>query len=188
MRSFVLLTALVIATGWVAIRHLPTTAQADVAHAAPSREVQSIAFDGRALPLATLRETIATRPGELVDREKLARDRDALTEALADRGYLSAQVAPARVVQTAAGAYITFSVELGPQFRVRSVAVVGAAQRDAGVVTVAAGEIVQADRIERARAALADRLEARGKPSRVEARVTRDPAAALVDVELVATR
>lgn len=188
MRSFVLLTALVLATGWVAIRHLPATAQADVVHAAPSREVQSVAFDGRSLPLAMLRAAVSTRPGDLLDTEKLAADRDALVAALAARGYLAARVDPAHVVQTAAGTFVTFSVEPGPQFRVRSVTVVGASQRDAGVVTVAAGEIVEAHRIERARAALADRLAARGKPSRVEARVTRDPADAVVDIELVASR
>lgn len=188
VRSLVVATALLFAAGWGALRHLPTTAQADVVHPAPSREVKSVAFDGRSLPLAMLRAAVSTRPGDQLDADKLAADREALIAALAARGYLAARVDPAHVVQTGAGAFVTFAVVPGPQYRVRSVAVVGASQRDAGVVTVAAGEIVEAHRIERARAALADRLAARGKPGDVEARVTRDPAQAAVDIELVVSR
>ena len=188
MRSFVLLTALAIAAGWVGIRHLPTRAEADVVRPAPSREVQSISFDGRSLPTSTLREALVTKRGDVVDEEKLARDREAVLAALADRGYLAAQVSAPRIVQTSAGAFVTFAVEQGPEFRVRSVTIAGATQLEAGVVTLAAGEIADGHRIERAREALADRLAARGKRRDVMVHMSTDAAQALVDIELVASR
>lgn len=64
----------------------------------------------------------------------------------------------------------------------------GASQADAGVVTLRTGEVVASERIERARAALADRLAARGKRSDVAANVVPDVAAGMVDIELVASR
>ncbi|HEY5945992.1 MAG TPA: POTRA domain-containing protein [Kofleriaceae bacterium] len=190
MRSLVVITALALAGGWFAIRHLPATAEADVTTASRLREVQSIAFDGRALPTADLRAALITRTGEVVDAEKLAADRIALTAALAARGYLAAQVKPAQVVYGDGGAaFVTFAVEQGPLFRVRSVKVAGATQLEAGVVTLGAGEVAIAHRIERARDALADRLSARGKHRAVVvANVSPDPAAGVVDIELVATR
>jgi outer membrane protein assembly factor BamA len=188
VRSFVFLTAIVLALGWVAIRHLPRTAEAEVVHVARPHEVQGVAFDGRSLPVGLLRDQLATHPGDVVDFENLARDREALVKVLAARGYLAAQVQPARVVYSDGGAFVTFSIELGPEFRVRSVTVAGAAPLDAGVVTLAAGEIVMTDRISRAREALADRLAARGKPSDVVARLSMDHTSATVDIELVAVR
>jgi hypothetical protein len=188
VRSFVLLIALAIAVGWVGIRHLPTRAEADVVKSAPSREVQSIAFDGRSLPMSTLRAALSTQPGDILDEEKLARDREAVITALASRGYLAAKVGPAKIVQTAAGAFVVFSVDQGPEFRVRSVGVTGATQLEAGVVTLSAGEIVDGHRIDRAREALADRLAARGKRRDVMVHLSTDVDRALVDIELVASR
>lgn len=193
VRSFVVFTAVVIAAGWVGIRHLPETAQAraEAVHPAPSREVQSISFEGRALSVSTLREALSTQTGDVVDDAKLARDREAMIEALAARGYLAAQVSPATVVYTDRGAYVMFAVTQGPEFRVRSVTVTGATQLDAGVVTLEAGEIAQADRIARAQEALADRLAARGKQGKradVSVHVSTDLAQSVVDIELVAAR
>jgi outer membrane protein assembly factor BamA len=138
--------------------------------------------------VAVLRSVLTTQPGELVDDAKLGRDRDALAAALAARGYFAARVEAPRVVVGDAGAFVTFAIDLGAQFRVRTVTVAGAAQRDTGVITLAAGEIFAAERVARAREALADRLAARGKQSAVEARVMPDLAAGVVDVELVASR
>lgn len=189
MRSFVVFTALVIAAGWVAIRHLPRTAEADVARVARPQEVQSIALDGRGLTIAALRETVTTRIGDLVDTDQLARDRDALEAALVARGYLAAHVGAAKIIYNeAGGAFVTFPIEQGAQFRVRSVKVAGATQADAGVVTLRTGEILMSDRIERARDALATRLAARGKRRVVVANVEPDLAAGVVDIELVASR
>ncbi|HEX5058154.1 MAG TPA: POTRA domain-containing protein [Kofleriaceae bacterium] len=190
VRSFVIFTAVVIAAGWVGIRYLPETAQAraEVVRPAPPREVQSISFDGRGLSVSTLREALSTQTGEVVDTAKLAHDREAMTEALAARGFLAAQVSPAQVVYTDRGAYVVFAVTQGPLFRVRSVTVTGASQLDAGVVTLGAGEIALADRITRAQEALADRLAARGKRSDVRVNVSMDLAQSVVDIELVASR
>lgn len=190
MRALVVLVAVALGASWLVIRHWPTPAEADVAHNARPDQVQSIALDGRRLPLAMLRQTITTRPGELVDREKLARDRAALEAALVRDGYLTAQVQPARVTYDDAGAaFIVFSIDQGPQFRVRAVTVTGATQLEAGVVALTAGEVALGDRIVRAREALAQRLTARGKqPVTVEVTLALDRAAGLVDIQLVATR
>jgi hypothetical protein len=176
VRSFVIFTAVAIAAGWAGIRYLPETAQAraEAVHPAPPREVQSISFDGRGLSVSTLRAALSTQTGDVVDTAKLAHDREAMTQALAARGFLAAQVSPAQIVYTDRG--------------VRSVTVTGASQLDAGVVTLGAGEIALADRITRAQEALADRLAARGKRGDVRVNVSTDVAANLVDIELVATR
>lgn len=182
--------AVVIAAGWVGIRHLPRTAEADAARATRPQVVESVALDGRGLPaVGALREAVATRIGAALDADQLARDRAALEAALIARGYLAAHVAPAKVSHDEdGGAFITFAIEQGPQFRVRSVKVAGASQAQAGVVTLGAGEVVMSDRIERARSALADRLAARGTRREVTANVMPDLAAGVVDIELVASR
>ena len=82
------------------------------------------------------------------------------------------------------GAFVTFLVTKGPVFRLRSVTLNGATERDAGVVTLTAGDDASADRIERARQALADTLVRRGKPSQVSVTLHTDQAAGVVDVEL----
>ena len=83
---------------------------------------------------------------------------------------------------------MTFSVETGPEFHLRSVQVTGAAPKDAGVVTLSAGEVASPARIAEARDALADRLTARGKPASVTVQTTTDASAAAVDVVLSAQR
>jgi len=190
MRSFVVFVAVVIAAGWVGIRHLPRTAEAEAARVARTQEVESVALDGRGLPaVAALRQAVSTQVGAVVDPAQLASDRAALEAALVTRGYLAAHVAPAKVTRDEdGGAFITFAIEQGRQFRVRSVKLAGATQAEAGVVTLRAGEVVMSDRIERARAALAARLAARGKRRDVAAHVVPDLSAGVVDIELVASR
>ena len=182
--------AVVIAAGWVGIRHLPRTAEADVVRTTRPQVVESVALDGRGLPaVGALRQAVSTRVGAVIDPDQLARDRAALEAELVARGYLAAHVAPATVSHDEdGGAFITFAIEQGQPFRVRSVKVAGAAPADAGVVTLRTGEVVLSERIERARAALADRLAARGKRSEVAANVVPDISAGVVDIELVASR
>ncbi len=79
---------------------------------------------------------------------------------------------------------MTFQVTKGPVFKLRSVTVTGATERDAGVVTLSAGDDAIADRIERARQGLAETLSRRGKPSQVTVATRADLAAGVVDVEL----
>jgi outer membrane protein assembly factor BamA len=150
--------------------------------------IQSVAIDGRGLPMASLHNLLSTHAGEHVDSAKLARDRQALEQELVDRGYYAAHVREAQVSYNDAGsAFVTFRIEQGPQFRVRSVIVTGATPKDAGVVALEAGEIASADRIQMARTTLADRLESQGKHVTVAAKVREDEAAAVVDIELVAS-
>lgn len=174
--------------GWGVMEYFPRTHEPEVT--LRTKGIQSVSIDGRGLPMASLRELLSTHAGEHVDDAKLAHDREALEQELVDRGYYAAHVNDAQVSYNAAGgAFITFRIEQGPQFRVRSVIVTGATAKDAGVVALEAGEIASADRIQLARATLADRLEARarpGKPVLVEANVREDDAAGVVDIELVA--
>jgi outer membrane protein assembly factor BamA len=110
-----------------------------------------------------------------------------MERALADLGYLAARVDPAVVTFDAAGAaYVTFEIEQGPLFYVRSVEVTGPG-KDAAVVTLSPGDDAMRARIDRARQALTDGLARRGKPADVELSVRTDLAAAAVDVVL-ATR
>lgn len=187
MRSLALLAGLAVIAGAVVIKTLPEgQAEADPQPGRP-QEVQSVAIDGRGLPTAALRASLSTHAGEPVESAKLEADRAALEHVLVARGYLAAKVEPAQVSYDSYGAaYVTFAVAQGPLFHVRSVKVTGAAERDAGSVTLARGEAVDAERLERARTAIADRLAARGKRVDVEVRMTPDQGTHGVDVELAA--
>lgn len=196
MRAILLLLVLAAGAGYAVVAQLPEgSAQADswlATHkAARPQEIQSIAIDGRNVPAIQLRDALSSHAGELVDGAKLAADRDALQAELAARGYLAAQVDPANVTYDSdGGAFVTFAVRQGALFHLRTVTVTGPAARAAGVVTIAAGEVAEAERIARARQGVADTLASRGKPqakSTVDAKLHIDDAAAMVDVEL-ATR
>lgn len=172
------------------MRHLPDEAQADTVPAKVRlQEIQSVSFDGRNLPLAALRDVLATRAGNLIDLDTVKRDRAALEQTLVGRGYLAAKVAEPRVTFGAGGAvYVTFAIAQGPLFRIRNVTVLGATVADAGVVTLGAGEIADADRIGNARRALEARLRVRGKTTTVDAKLALDATHGVVDVELAAAR
>src|SRR5690606_19430341 len=115
VRSLLLLLVLAVAGGVAVIRHLPEEAQAEPARVSRPQEIASVALDGRDLPTAALREVLATRAGELIDLEALARDRRALEAALVARGHLAAKVGEPRVTfGTGGAAYVTFPVSQGP--------------------------------------------------------------------------
>jgi outer membrane protein assembly factor BamA len=153
-----------------------------------TQEVQSVALDGeRALPLAALRDVLATHRGDQLDADRLVRERSALESELEGRGYLAARVEPAVVTfAPSGGAYITFQINAGPVFKLRSVTVGGMrAAKDASVVTISTGDDALASRIESARQTLADNLGRRGKAANVTVALHTDMAAAAVDVELL---
>jgi outer membrane protein assembly factor BamA len=184
MRSvLVLVVAAAIATWAMAIAHHAPEGQASAEpQTVRAQEVQSVSFDGRSLPIAALRDLVSTRPGELVDAQKLERDRATIQTALEARGFLAAHVAPASVVFASnGGAYVTFVVDQGLPFHIRTVTLTGASERDA-VVTISPGDIAVAERIERARQAVADSIPSRGK---VTVRMRTNLAASVVDLELV---
>ena len=186
VRSLVIFIPVVAITASLLIRaQLEHEAGAEPAHATHPQEVQSVALDGRGLPVAELRATLATHAGDQLDMAKLGVDRAALETALVDRGYLSAKVQPAQVMFDAwGGAFVTFAITEGPLFHVRSVEVVGATERDAGIVTIARGEVVRTDRLARAADAMTERLVSRGKQAAVAVKLAPDEAAAAVDVVL----
>lgn len=190
MRSLLVLLPLAALAGWVGVRHLSARdADAEPARVNRAQEIQSVAIDGRGLPMASLRELLTTHAGEQIDTAKLGHDREALEQELVDRGYFAAHVRDAQVSYDATGAaFVTFRIEQGPQFRVRSITVTGATAKDAGVIALEAGEIASADRIQLARSTLSDRLEASGKHLSVAANVHEDAATAVVDIELVASK
>ena len=80
----------------------------------------------------------------------LARDRVVLEDALVAHGFYAAHVSDAQVVYDADGAaFVTFPIMQGPQFRVRTVTVTGAEIEDIGIVTLAEGEVILAERVDR---------------------------------------
>jgi len=187
VRSIVVLTLCVAVLAVVFVRQLPENEADARSHASRPQEIESVALDGYALPIAELRAALSTRAGDLLDTAKLQADRTELREALVRRGYLSARVDPAQVLFDAdGGAFVTFAITQGPLFHVRNVEVVGATERDAGVVTIAKGEVVRTDRLENARDAMAERLVSRGKRSSVDVKLAPDEAAAAVDIVLAA--
>jgi len=171
----------------VLVHELPEGQAAAEGHASRPQEIQSVAFDGADLPVAALRSVLTTRTGDLLDGDKLAADRASLQKTLVARGYLDARVDPAQVLfDESGGAFVTFAVAPGAMFHVRDVHVVGAAERDTGIVTLAKGAVASADRVERARDALATRLRVRGKAAAVAVTLAPDTETASVDVVLAA--
>ena len=188
MRWIAIATAVGIVAIWVVLRWLPSSeASAEAAvPVAQLQEVRSVALDGLRLPKARLREVLETRPGAPLDRTRLERDREAMERRLAELGYLAARVDPAIVTFDAAGAtYVTFQIDQGKLFHLRTVEVTGTG-RDAVVVTLTPGDLAVRDRIEAARDALTDSLDRRAgprdRPASVELSVRTDLAAAAVDV------
>ncbi|HET9624510.1 MAG TPA: POTRA domain-containing protein [Kofleriaceae bacterium] len=185
VRWLVLFPTAVLVAGWALVdRPHATNVAAAAERPASPQEVRSIAFDGRQLPLARLRELLETHPGDALDRARLERDRAAMARELAATGYLAAQVAPADVTFDPAGAvYITFEIDKGPLFHLRKVDVRGPG-KDAAVVTINPGDDAIRARLERARSSLSDGLARRGKPAAVGLDVEVDRASAAVDVVL----
>lgn len=163
------------------------TENSEAAVTQPIAEVRSVSLDGRRLPSARLRAMLETHAGAQLDTVALAHDREALAAELASMGYLAARVAPAVVTfDTAGAAYVTFDIDPGKLFHLRSVTVTGPG-KDLMVITLGPGDDAVKTRIDSARQALADALARRGKPATVELSVHTDLAAAAVDVVL-ATR
>ena len=187
MRSLLVLTILAGVAAVGVVHSLPEgEAAADVGRMVRPTEVESVALDGRELPMPALRAVLTTKVGDVLDRNKLDHDRAALQDVLVARGFLDAKVEAAHIdFDVTGGVFVTFQVAQGPVFHVRSVQLTGAGERDAGIVTLAAGEVAQPDHIAQARDALAERLAARGKRRSVSVNVTPDHASATVDVQLV---
>lgn len=189
MRALLLVLAVAAGAGSVVLHDLTAEARAGSAPDPRPAEVRSVALDGRSLPLSALRTALATRAGERIDATTLARDRQALTAVLVDRGYLVARVGEPRVTVDLEGrVYVTFPIEQGPRFRVREVRVTGATAAEAGVVTIGAGEIADASQIQRVRQALEHRLHARRREGAVSASLAPDVTAGLVDIDLAVAR
>jgi len=187
VRAIVVLCICVATAAGVWMHELPEGEAEAQGHASRPEEVQSVAFDGRDLPVAELRSVLTTRTGELLDGDKLAADRAGLEATLVARGFLEARVDAAQIMFDASGgAFVTFAIKPGAEFHVRGVRVVGAAERDTGIVTLAKGAVASADRVERARDALATRLRVRGKARAVAVTLAPDAETASVDVVLSA--
>jgi outer membrane protein assembly factor BamA len=179
--SVLLAVAVVTATVWVAVSQLPGEARAD--QSAPIERVQqikSVAIDGEDLPLAALRGALHTEVGGFVDDATLESDRRALEQVLAERGYLASVVSSASVTFDPTGAYVMFSVELGPLFHLRRVTVKNTAAATSHVVTLAEGDVASPSRLERARASLAESVPGRI----VHLSTSTDRGQAAVDVDL----
>ena len=158
---------------------------AEPAGAVRPDEIASISIEGRGVPANTLRESLASKPGTLLDDALLAQDRETLRSALVAQGYLAATVAAPHITYDRRGAaFVSFAVTRGPLYHVRSVELAGATAKDAGIVTIVPGDPVEADHIARARQAVAARLAARGKHLDLAVQLHPDDATATVDVVL----
>jgi outer membrane protein assembly factor BamA len=184
VRSIALVTVVVLVAAWVTLQLAPS------APSSPERrpeepvgvqEVRSVSLVGHRVLQSQLRQVLETRPGEPLDSARFERDRAAMEHRLADLGYLAARVEPASVTIDAGAAYVIFEIDQGKLFHLRAIEVTGAG-KDAAVVTLTSGDDARRDRIEHARAALAEALSRRGKPATVELSVRTDLAAAAVDV------
>ncbi|HEY4183086.1 MAG TPA: POTRA domain-containing protein [Kofleriaceae bacterium] len=188
MKKLLAIASLAVIGGFVAVKALPTDGDALADRVIPRNgAIASISLDGHEdnVPVAALRTDLSTKLGETVDAQKLVTDRQAMLADLVGRGFLSATVSPAQVMFASDGAaYIVFDVSLGQQYRVRSVTVTGATEKDA-VITISSGDDAIASRIESARNILAENLARHGKPHDVTLTTTVDHAAAVVDVALV---
>jgi hypothetical protein len=194
MRAVAILAILVGAAAYALIQYAPHGEAEAKTVAVPAQQIQSIAIDpttaldSRGLPTIALHAVLESKAGDMLDDAKLARDRDALETELAARGFLSAKVSPAAVTFAPdGGASIVFDVDRGPMYHLRSVTISGPGQRDASVVTIAAGDEAVRERLERARQILADSLARRNRKAapNVVLALRNDAAAAAVDVELV---
>lgn len=189
VRSVVLACVLAVASAWGIVRQLPESEAQASPHASRPQEIESVSLDGERLPAAALRDVLTTHAGDVPDASKLEHDRMAMQVALAARGYRRATVSPAQVTFDAdGGAFVTFTVAPGTEFHVRSVNIAGVPAKDAGVVTLAPGEVASPVHIEEARQALATRLAVRGTPATVTVHLAIDDAAGAVDVTLLAAR
>src|ERR1041385_1006898 len=158
MRSVLAVILVAAVAVGVVVRELPEGEATADTQLHRAQEIQSIAFDGRGLPVMAMRQILGSRTGELLDSAKLERDRAALQAFLAARGYLAARVeAPSVTFAPNGGAYVSFAIAQGPMFHVRNVGLVGASVED-GVVTIAPGDDASAERLERARQALVSSL------------------------------
>ena len=183
MRSILLVSVLAVASTGMAVHELMPEREADAKSASDHvQEIASISFDGSRIPVQQLRQQLETRVGDKLDSARLERDRGAVEASLVSQGYLAAQVLAPTVAYGAGGAaFVTFPVTTGLAFHIHAVTVTGATEREAGVLTIGRGDQALADRIERARVGLAERLGKRG----VTVRQQIDLADGAVDLEFV---
>jgi outer membrane protein assembly factor BamA len=190
VRVLLPLIAVVALGGWVGIRQLPDGERVAATSSTVRRqEIASIALDGKGLPLASLRDVLTSRAGDLIDLGALARDRSALSDVLVARGYLRARVGDPRVTFGADGAaYVTFPIDQGAQYRIGRVTVAGASADAAGVLSISEGDLADGTHIALARHALEERLRVRAGAASVtvDATLSIDDARRIADVQLVA--
>lgn len=186
VRSFLVLLGLVAVAAVAAIRMLPSGDAHATTVVARADEIQSISIDGEDLPVAQLRQRLATRIGDTLDAVRLDRDRAALEGYLVSRGYLAAKVAqPSVTLGAQGGAFIVFEVDRGALYHLGEVTLEGGDWKHAGVVTLLAGDEADADRLARARQQAQETLARYGKQLRVDLELSPRPNVALVDVKLV---
>ncbi|MEZ4365444.1 MAG: hypothetical protein R2939_04040 [Kofleriaceae bacterium] len=177
-----MVVAILAGAGAVAWRHLPS--QPEAAAAVPAADptiVASVTFAGDDLPVQTLREAVATRPGDRVDPAQLARDAEAVRLLLVERGHWAAEVTPAPVEVGLHGAHVAFAIRPGDGYRVGEITIEGVRAPRAELLraslTVAVGDLLTAATVARNTALLDEVLARQGdRAAEVTATVTADPA------------
>jgi len=178
MRSMLILGAVAAALAGVVVKNLPEKQASAETIAVDPQEIKSVRFEGKSLPLASLRAVVTTHAGEHVDDGKLETDRAALQATLVAQGYLAATV-ERPVITFDHGAFVAFPVKTGTLYHVRDVVVTGPSAKRAGVVTLVRGDEAAADTIARAHDHVVAVI---GKP--VDVKLHPDADAGVVDVEL----
>jgi hypothetical protein len=185
VRSLLLLTLLTAIAAVLVVQSLPEgdASAGGIPH--HTKRVESITIDGRGLPLSRMRAALETAIGSDIDTQTLARDRAALEDVLASRGYLSGRVAsPVVTYGPSGGVYVVFDVERGPLYHVRSITLAGPGWGDAGVVTLVPGDEALPDRLDYVRRTAEHTLANHGMDAAIELSVRHDAFAHLVDVTL----
>jgi Surface antigen variable number repeat len=187
MRALAILLALTFGGSWAFVQGLPEGRVHAETRVIRTQEIHSISIDGgRGLPVAQLRDVMATKLGENVDTAKLGQDRVAIQTELASRGYLAAKVSdPVVTYGPSGGVYIVFDVERGPLFHIRTITLVGPNWKDVGVVTLAPGDEAVDTRLQRVRQTAQDTISRLHNNARVDLLVIPDVIEHVIDVRLI---
>ena len=143
---------------------LDATGHDDVSAA---QEVRSVELLGANLPSWTLRSALTTQVGTTLDQAHLDADRSMLRDMLVARGHWAVAVAAPQIsFAPSGGAYVTFDIAVGEVYRVGAIRVVGVnaarAASLASTVTLAIGDDVLPERLQRNVELLSDELVRQG--------------------------
>jgi len=165
--------------------------------------VARVTFVGNnAFSEARLRDVVSTQEqawfrllssSDVYDPERLVYDRELLRRFYLRQGFADVQItgSSGELAADRSAFFVTFAIEEGKRYRVGKVEIINEIPRISiaglrGEIEIADGDWYDGDAVERASTALADALQARGEAfAEVQARVTRNPETATIDLAYV---